>query len=129
MIGFCDLNYAVKAIFLVITFVAVCSSICLLPRAFRRKKLLLELIFSLCFLLSGAMLILFAAQVKSDHPSWRTSPIVERVTALPVILPILLLLTIIAALLIIMIKERQSERNSITRSSVKESLDYLNTGL
>ncbi len=129
MIGFCDLNYVIKAIFLVITFIAVCTSICLLPRSFRRKKLSLELLVPLCFLLSGAMLILFAAQVKSAHPSWRTSPIVEYVTQLPVILPILLLIAIAVSLLVIVIKERQFDKNSITRSSVKESLDYLNTGL
>ena len=129
MIGFCDLHYAVKSIFLVITFVAVCSGICLLPRVFSRKKLLPKLLVPICIILSGAMLILFAAQVKSDHPSWHISPIIESVTALPVILPILLLLAIIAVLLIIVVKEWQFERNSITRSSVKESLDYLNTGL
>lgn len=129
MIGFCDLHYAVRSIFLVVTFVAVCSSICLLPRVFSRKKLMPKLLVPLCFLLSGAMLILFAAQVKSAHPSWHISPIIESVTALPVILPILLLLAIIATLLTIVIKERKFVKNSITRSSVKESLDYLNTGL
>ena len=129
MMGFCDLNYAAKAIFLVITFVAVCSSVCLLPRAFIRKKLIPKLLVPLCFVLSGAMLVLFAAQVKSAHPAWRTSPIVEGATALPVILPILLLLAVIAVLLTIVIQERKFEKNSITRSSVKESLDWLNTGL
>lgn len=129
MIGFCDLNYAVKALFLVVIFVAVCSSVCLVPRTFRRKKLMPKLIVILCFLLSGAMLILFAAQVKSYHPSWRTSPLVEMVTAWPVIFPILLLVIIIVAILIIVVKEWQFEKSSITRSSVKESLDHLNTGL
>ena len=129
MIGFCDLHYAVKSIFLVVTFVAVCSSICLLPRVFSRKKLIPKLLVPLCFVFSGAMLVLFAAQVKSAHPSWRISPIVESVTALPVILPILLLLAVIAALLTIVIQERKFEKNSITRSSVKESLDWLSTGL
>ena len=129
MIGFCDLHYAVQSIFLVVTFVAVCSSICLLPRVFSRKKLMPKLLVPLCFLLSGAMLILFAAQVKSAHPAWKLTPVIESVTELPVILPILLLLAIIAVLLIIVVKEWQFERNSITRSSVKESLDYLNTGL
>lgn len=88
-----------------------------------------KLLVPLCFVLSGAMLILFAAQVKSAHPAWRTSPIVEGATALPVILPILLLLAVIAVLLTIVIQERKFEQNSITRSSVKESLDWLNTGL
>ena len=129
MIGFCDLHYAVKSIFLVVTFVAVCSSICLLPRVFSRKKLMPKLLAPICFMLSGAMLILFAAQVKSAHPSWHISPIIESVAALPVILPILLLLAVIAVLLTIVIKERKFEKNAITRSSVKESLDYLNTGL
>lgn len=129
MIGFCDLHYAVKSIFLVVTFVTVCLSACLLPRALCRKRLMTKLLVPLCFILSGAMLILFAAQVKSAHPAWRTSTIVEGVTALPIILPILLLLAIIAVLLIIVVKEWRFERNSITRSSVKESLDYLNTGL
>lgn len=129
MIGFCDLHYAVKSIFLVVTFVAVCSSICLLPRVFGRKRLIPKLLVPLCFVLSGAMLILFAAQVKSAHPAWRTSPIVEGATALPVILPILLLLAVIVVLLTIVIRERKFEQNSITRSSVKESLDWLNTGL
>ena len=129
MIGFCDLHYAVKSIFLVVTFITVCLSACLLPRAFLRKKLMPKLLVPLCFLLGGAMLIMFAAQVKSAHPAWRTSPIVEGVTELPIILPILLLLAIIAVLFIIVLKEWRFERNSITRSSVKESLDYLNTGL
>ena len=129
MIGFCDLHYGVKSFFLVITFVTVCSSICLLPRVFSRKKLMPKLLVPLCFLLSGAMLILFAAQVKSAHPSWHISPIIESVTALPVIIPILLLLAVIATLLTIVIKERKFEKNAITRSSVKESLDWLNTGL
>ena len=69
MIGFCDLHYAVKSIFLVVTFVAVCSSVCLLPRVFNRKKLIPKLLVPICFMLSGAMLILFAAQVKSAPPS------------------------------------------------------------
>ncbi|MDO5124688.1 MAG: hypothetical protein Q4D44_08515 [Eubacteriales bacterium] len=129
MIGFCDLHYAVKSIFLVVTFVTVCLSACLLPRALCRKKLITKLLVPLCFLLGGAMLITFAAQVKSAHPAWRTSTVVEGVTALPIILPILLLLAIIAVLLIIVVKEWRFEKNSITRSSVKESLDYLNTGL
>lgn len=129
MIGFCDLNYAVKSIFLVVTFVAVCLSICLLPRVFGRKMLIPKLLVPLCSVLSGAMLILFAAQVKSAHPAWRLSPIVEDATAMPVILPILLLLAVIAVLLTVAIKERDFEKKSITRSSVKESLDWLNTGL
>lgn len=129
MIGFCDLNYAVKSIFLVVTFVAVCSSICLLPRVFGRKMLIPKPLVPLCFALSGAMLILFAAEVKSAHPAWRLSPIVEDAAALPVILPILLLLAVIAVLLTVAIKERAFEKKSITRSSVKESLDWLNTGL
>ena len=101
MIGFCDLHYAVKSFFLVVTFVAVCSSICLLPRVFSRKKLMPKLLVPLCFLLSGAMLILFAAEVKSAHPAWKLTPIVEGAAALPVILPILLLLAVIAVLLTI----------------------------
>lgn len=129
MIGFCDLHYAVKSIFLVVTFVAVCSSVCLIPRVFSRKKLMPKLLVPLCFLLSGTMLILFAAEVKSAHPAWKLTPIIKSVTELPIILPILLLLAIIATLLTIVIKERKFEKNSITRSSVKESLDYLNTGL
>ncbi|HCI60206.1 MAG TPA: hypothetical protein DE313_05280 [Ruminococcus sp.] len=129
MIGFCDLHYAVRSIFLVVTFVAVCSSVCLLPRVFSRKKLMPKLLVPLCFILCGTMLILFAAQVKSAHPAWKLTPIIESVTELPVILPILLLLAVITTLLTIVIKERKFEKNSITRSSVKESLDYLNTGL
>lgn len=129
MIGFCDLHYAVKSFFLVVTFVAVCSSVCLLPRVFSRKKLMPKLLVPLCFLLSGAMLILFAAEVKSAHPAWKLTPIVEGAAALPVIIPILLLLAVIAVLLTIVIKERKFEKNAITRSSVKESLDWLNTGL
>ena len=129
MIGFCDLHYAVKSIFLVVTFVAVCFGICMLPSVFSRKKLIPKLLVPICIILSGAMLILFAAQVKSEHPAWKLTPIIERVTSLPIILPVLLLLVIIAALLTVALKERKFEKNSITRSSVKESLDYLNTGL
>ena len=129
MTGFCDLNYAVKSVFLAVTFVAVCSGICLLPRVFSRKRLIPKLLVPLCVVLSGAMLILFAAQVKSAHPAWKRTPMIESVSALPVILPILLLLAVIAVLLTIVIQEIKFEKNSITRASVKESLDWLNTGL
>lgn len=129
MIGFCDLNYAVKSFFLVVTFVAVCLSICLLPRVFSRKKLMPKLLVPLCFMLSGAILIIFAAEAKTAHPAWKLTPMIESVTALPVILPILILIAIIATLLAVVFKERKFEKNSITPSSVKESLDYLHTGL
>ena len=129
MIGFCDLHYAIKSFFLVVTFVAVCSSICLLPRVFSRKKLMPKLLVPLCFVFSGAMLILFAVEVKSAHPAWHTTPLIDRVTALPVIIPILLLLFVITVLSVIAVRAQREERNSITRSSVKESLDWLNTGL
>lgn len=129
MIGFCDLNFAVKAVFLVITFITVCGGICLIPYAFRMKMRLSATIALLCLVLSGTMLILFAAHVKSAHPAWHTTPLIDSVTALPVIFPVLLLLSVIAVLSIIAVRAQREKRNSITRSSVKESLDWLNTGL
>ncbi len=129
MTGFCDLHYAIKSFFLVVTFVAVCVSVCLLPRVFRGKRLTPKLLVPLCLALSGAMLILLAAQVKSAHPAWRLTPIVEGAAVLPVILPVFLLLAVFAVLLTIAMQERKFEQNAITRSSVKESLDYLHTGL
>ena len=129
MTGFCDLSYAVKTVFLVITFITVCGGLCLIPYAFRMKMKASVLTAFLCFAISGTMLILFAVEVKSTHPAWRTTPLIDRVTALPVILPILLLLFVIAALSVIAVRVQRKERNSITRSSVKESLDWLNTGL
>ena len=62
MIGFCDLHYAIKSLFLAVTFVAVCSSICLLPRVFSGKADA-KLLVPLCFVLSRANSDLFAAQV------------------------------------------------------------------
>ena len=129
MIGFCDLNYAVKALFLVATFVAVCFNICLLPRTFQSQKPIQIVVVTFCFLLGGMMLIMFAVHVKSFHPSWSISPIAESMAALPIIFPIMLLIIIITALFMIMVKQVQMEKNSISRSSVKESLDNLNTGL
>ena len=129
MTGFCDLSYAVKTVFLVITFITVCGGLCLIPYAFRMKMKASVLTAFLCFAISSTMLILFAVEVKSTHPAWRTTPLIDRVTALPVILPILLLLFVIAVLSVIAVRVQRKERNSITRSSVKESLDSLNTGL
>lgn len=129
MTGFCDLSYAVKTVFLVITFITVCGGLCLIPYALRMKMKASVLTAFLCFAISGTMLILFAVEVKSAHPAWRTTPLIDRVTALPVILPILLLLFVIAVLSVIAVRVQRKERNSITRSSVKESLDSLNTGL
>ena len=129
MTGFCDLSYAVKTVFLVITFITVCGGLCLIPYALRMKMKASVLTAFLCLAISGTMLILFAVEVKSAHPAWRTTPLIDRVTALPVILPILLLLFVIAALSVIAVRVQRKERNSITRSSVKESLDSLNTGL
>lgn len=129
MTGFCDLSYAVKTVFLVITFITVCGGLCLIPYALRMKMKASVLTAFLCFAISGTMLILFAVEVKSAHPAWRTTPLIDRVTALPVILPILLLLFVIAVLSVIAVRVQRKERNAITRSSVKESLDSLNTGL
>ena len=129
MTGFCDLSYAVKTVFLVIIFITVCGGLCLIPYALRMKMKASVLTAFLCLAISGTMLILFAVEVKSAHPAWRTTPLIDRVTALPVILPILLLLFVIAVLSVIAVRVQRKERNSITRSSVKESLDSLNTGL
>lgn len=129
MIGFCDLNYAAKAVFLVFAFMNVCMSLCMMPGVFRRKRIVPDILISVCFLLSAAVLVLLAAHVKSYHPSWTSSPEVDTAASIPLVIPVMLLLAVTSILIIQAAAENKYQRDSITRSSVKESFDYLNTGL
>lgn len=129
MLAFNDLDYVMQAGFLAADFLSVCVSLCSMPFAIRRKRLFDILITFACLLVSLVMLILYAAYAKSNHPSWNLTPLIEGAAALPLPIPVMLLLAVILILYYQAVIEKRYERNTITRSSVKESFDYLTTGL
>ena len=110
-------------------FLVLCASICMLLVAIRRKSPVYTASVLLCVLLSAAMMILYSADVRSRKYSLPASEISRWLCEKPVVLPVILLAAMIIFLFVTIMREVKIRKTTVTRSAIKESIDYLTTGL
>ena len=107
----------------------LCASVYLLYATFHRKSLGLSLPALLCALLSGGMMILYSADVRSTKHGYPLSPLSRWLCEKPVVLPLVLLVLMTAYLVYSYRRELALLRTTVSPSAIKESIDHLNTGL
>ena len=115
--------------FVLSLFLVLCSSICMFLAALRRKSFSSAAASLFCVLLSAGMVILYSADVRSRKHSLPASEISRWLCEKPVAVSALLLSAMILFLAFAVMREFQIRKTTVTRSSIKESIDSLTTGL
>ncbi len=103
----------------------VCTSIYVGKKQGRVKQILLPV----CTLAVSAMMLLYASVIRAERAPAHIPAISLWFEQQPVIFPLLIAAAIAAFFVMVITEEFKRRRNAITPSSVKESLDQLETGL
>lgn len=110
-------------------FLTLCGSIYVLSTTIRRKSPGLFALTLLCTLLSGCMMILFSADVRSTKYALAFASVSRLLCEKPVVFVMLLWAAMAVFLVYAVIREMKLRRTMVTRSAIKESIDHLDTGL
>ena len=129
MISFYDLSPNLRALFLGLVFAELCVSLVLLQPAIKRKNTIPLTLLPLSIVTTFLMVVLYGADMQNSIFGYTKSPVSEWLCKQPVIYSIAFALCLLIFLLVTFLKERAYRMKTITRSSIKESIDKLNTGL
>ena len=110
-------------------YLSLCGSIYMLISAIRRKSLPFAVPTLLCVLLSGSMMILYSADVRSKKHGYVPSAVSRWFCEKPALFAILLLIVMGVFLTYSVMWEARLRKTNLTPSVIKESIDHLPTGL
>ena len=129
MMSYCDIPQICKVLIMAYIFALLCVTL-LSPKLVKgRGKYMEKGAWAFCVLISSMLLLIYAAEVKTAKLNYSVNSFVSRFCELPVILPLILAFLMTVFVGYIVIKERRKRQNIITRSSIKESIDKLDSGL
>ena len=129
MMNFYDISPNIRSLFLGLIFTQLCFSLVLTSLSSRRKATISKLLLSVFTVADFVLLILFGADMRSSIYGLERNVISKSFCEQPIILSVVIVSSILIALVVICIKEISYRKNTITRSSIKESIDKLNAGL
>ena len=128
MMRYYDLTIPFRCLLILGLFMELCVGGCLLPGIFRKKKASKIFAF-LGMLLSGALMIIYTAEARARLRNLDVPEISDWLCGQPLLIP-LLVFAVVAAYYVYLIKEeRRFRKNTVTRSSIKEGIDKLSSGL
>lgn len=129
MMSFYDLSTNLRALFLGFVFAELCISLVLLQPAIKRKNTVPLILLPISIVITFLMVVLYGADMQNGLFGYTKSPVSEWLCEQPVIFSFVIVCVVLLLLLFIFFKEKYYRKNTITRSSIKESLDMLSTGL
>lgn len=129
MISFASLPMGFKTLICTLLFLSmsggICTSIFVGSKQGKAKQILLPL----CTGLLAFMLLLYASVIRAERAKPNIPSISLWFEQQPIIFPLLAALVMIIILIMAALKELDRRKNAITVSSIKESVDHLQTGL
>lgn len=129
MLSYYDLSIPLRSLLILAMFLEVCIAGCLLPGLLRKKKETPRFFVLLGMLLNSALMILYTAEARARLRNLLVPEISGWLCRQPILLPLCVFLLVLTNLLWIAAKEYKFRANTITRSSIKEGVDKLNSGL
>ena len=114
---------------LLVLFLILCVSIYMLSLTVRRKAPITIILTLLCVVLSGSMVVLYSADVRSLKHDYAPATVSRWLCEKPIVFAVLLIVAITVFLTYIATREIHLRRTTITRATIKESIDHLPTGL
>ncbi|MBE5970963.1 MAG: hypothetical protein E7246_00380 [Lachnoclostridium sp.] len=110
-------------------FVVLCGSIHMLVNALQRRSFYFTIPILLCVVLSAGMMILYAADVRSEKKALAPAGVSRWFCEKPVIYVIIVLAVMAVFLAYLFLCEIRFRKTTLTRTAIKESIDHLPTGL
>lgn len=129
MITYYDLTIPLKSLIQMCLFFEVCFGGCILLSMVYRKKLSSKLWVCLGMGVSGVLLILYTAEARANLRHLMIPEISDWLCAQSAGIPIVVLTAILMLYIYYVRKEIEYRKNTITRSSIKEGIDKISSGL
>ena len=124
-----DLTIPLRCILILGLFLEFCFGIYLLSLLRLRKKWGSGAATLLAALLSGTLMIIFAAEARANLRSLAVPAISDWLCRKSIWFPIVVILVILVLELYVFRDEMKFRKNTITRSSIKEGVDKISSGL
>ena len=124
-----DLTIPLRCIVMLILFLEFCFGAYLLFLLRLRKKQKTTALTVLAMAVSGILMILYTAEARANLRSLSVPTVADWLCGKSVLLPVVVSLAILAMELMTFQDERRFRKNTITRSSIKEGIDKISSGL
>lgn len=118
-----------KTTIVTLLFLTLTAGICTSTFVGKKQGRVKQLLLPVCTLAVAAVLLLYASVIRAERAPAYIPAISLWFEQQPVIFPVLIIGAIAAFFIMVITEEVKRRRNNITPSSVKESLDQLETGL
>ena len=124
-----DLTVPLRCILILCLFLEFCFGAYLLSLLRFRKKQGTDVTTLLAMIISGTLMMIFTAEARADLRSLVVPAISDRLCRKSIWFPIAVILVILVLELYIFRDEMKFRKNTITRSSIKEGVDKISSGL
>lgn len=129
MISYCSIPSICKVFIMAYIFALLCGIVLSMSPVFSARKHRGKIAWVFCVFVSSAMLLIYAADVKTAKQNLSVNSFVRWFCDLPVVFPLILITLMTVYVLYVILKEKHKRHNIVTRSSVKEGIDKLDSGL
>ena len=129
MITYASLPMNLKTIIVTLFFLTMIAGICTSLIVGKRQGRVKRILLPACTAVVAAMLLLYASVIRAERAPAHIPAVSLWFEQQPVILLLLVWLAIAAFFVMVIIEEVNRRKTAITPSSIKESLDQLETGL
>ncbi len=129
MIRYYDISMPLRCLVIVCLFLLVCMGGCLFLPTLRRKKLWPKLLLPLSVLICAVPMIIYTAEARANLRHLQIPPISLWLCKQPLVLPILSILLVAVYYSYLIREEQRFRNNTITRSSIREGVDQIASGL
>ena len=129
MIIFYDLAPTMRTVFSSLFFLSMCGGIYLVSTTFRRRHSFSRSLIPIIAFVNGMISLLYLTDIRADKQGKATPQLISNFCNLPLIVPILLLIVSIAFYIYVLVRRHSYRQKYLTRSSIKEGLDKISSGL
>ena len=129
MITYASLPMNLKTIIVTLFFLTMIAGICTSLLVGKRQGRVKRILLPVCTAVVAAMLLLYASVIRAERAPAHIPSVSLWFEQQPVILLLLVWLAIAAFFVMVIVEEVNRRKMAITPSSIKESLDQLETGL
>ena len=129
MLSYHDLSIPFRSLLILGLFLELCIGCCMIPVVFRRKNLSPKLIVSLGMASAGVVMIIHTAEARANLRTLEIPEVSAWLCSLPIFVPLLVFAAVLAGFVYLIKNELRFRKNTITRSSIKEGIDKISSGL